>query len=105
LFTNNRVVSRKPEDRNMQLMLDTGELEMGLNGGNGRGAEPNRTSEVASWWSFTVRLGLAVAAVCAAWFLVTSAWPAEIAMKTLAGITVETGSVPGPLGTILASLH
>lgn len=88
----------------MQLMLETMELGMGACGEAGKGDQTNRSGE-ASWRSFALRLSLALAAVCAAWFLMTSAWPAEIAAKTLAGITVDTGSVPGPMGTLIAILH
>jgi hypothetical protein len=47
---------------------------------------------------------LAVFAVGAAWFLMTDAWPAEIAGRAFANLTVETGSAPGPIGTLIASL-
>jgi hypothetical protein len=88
---------------NMQLMLETMELGLHLNGETGQDAETNLSGAVDNWRSFAIRLGLAVGALCVAWFLMTSALPAELATHTLA--SVEPGSVPSPIGTLLASLH
>jgi hypothetical protein len=85
----------------MQLMLDT-EVGAGRNGGETQ--EAGRGTRSPSWWAFGVRLGLAVFAVGAAWFLMTDAWPAEIAGRAFANLTVETRYAPGPIGTLIASL-
>jgi hypothetical protein len=85
----------------MQLMLDT---EMGAGRNRGETQEAGRSIKTPSWCAFGVRLSLAVFAVGAAWFLMTDAWPAEIAGKALANLTVETGSAPGAIGTLIASL-
>ncbi len=81
----------------MQLMIETGREEIGRHAG-----EPGHKT---GNWNFVIRLGLAVAAVCAAYLIMTSAWPAEIAGKVFANVAVETGSLPGPVGTLLASLR
>lgn len=85
----------------MQLMLDT---EVGATRIGGASQETGRSTGSQSWCAFGVRLGLAVFAVGAAWFLMTDAWPAEIAGRAFANVSVQTGSAPGPISTLMASL-
>ena len=87
----------------MQLMLDKVGSEAGQDGGNHLAGEAKGSSGIADRWSYAIRLGLAVAAVCAAWFIMTSAWPAELTGRAFAD--VATGSLPGRMGTLIASLR
>ena len=87
----------------MTLVLDSVVMGMVWNGREDDGTDADHPSESTSWWSFAVRLGLGVAALCAAYFIMTDPWPAAIAAKAF--ITVPTGSVPASMGSLFASLR
>ena len=54
-------------------------------------------------WSFAIRLALGAAALLAAYFTMTGAWPAEIAARTMAHIDI--GSVAPPASGPFAALR
>jgi hypothetical protein len=80
----------------MELVLNLHELGVSENGGNGEDARRE-----TGWLSWTVRLTLALAAVAAAYFIMTDPLPAALIDRIVGSAPV---SVPGPVGTLLASL-
>ena len=87
----------------MQRMLDTAKQKAGQDETTDGVDDTSAFCGGAGYWSFAIRLGLAVASVCAAYFIMTSAWPAEYAVEALG--RVATGSLPGQLGQVIASLR
>ncbi len=81
----------------MELVLDLRTLGAGENGGNGE--DPGYAAGGLSW---AVRLVLAVAAVGAAWFIMSDGQFGQIASEILG--RAHSTALPGPLGTLFASL-
>ncbi|HVY18725.1 MAG TPA: hypothetical protein VHA70_01425 [Bauldia sp.] len=82
----------------MELVLDVSALgvaESERNGRNSRTVEPGGLPRL-------VRLVLALGAVAAAWLLMTDPQIAEFASRIVGDAGL--GAVPGPIGTVLASL-
>ena len=86
----------------MEFMLDTMKPGNGQDGGNDR-ADDTRDAVAGSRWSYTVRLCLAVAAVSAAYLLMTADWPTDLLGKAFT--LIQPGTLPGPTGRVFASLR
>ena len=84
----------------MELVLDLNTLGVGGNGGNGEDAHGGNAGGGTPW---IVRLVLALAAVAAAYFIMTDPLPAQILSHAI-GRGDTGGSIPGPIGTLLAGL-
>jgi hypothetical protein len=79
----------------MELVLDLGAQGAKQTGGNSGDAERGGLPS-------NVRLALAAGAVAAAWAVMADTWVAELVTRVMSDVI--DGVIPGPIGTMLASL-
>jgi hypothetical protein len=85
----------------MELVLDLNAPGAGNNEGDGEDASHGGAGGGTPW---IVRLVLALAAIAAAYFIMTDPAPAKIASRIVGHNLIGGGGIPGPIGTLVAGL-